>query len=229
MDDTSSNAIIVGVRLIRRRSQFSRRRLLSKNAAPFIHCLYLIYARKFDVRSHGKITQHWISTLTPIITNRTGLAEMRGPVLWLQHTSSTPDTSTRHPYVPTMLQGPLTSSDEYKTKAKTTKTMTVQNFSWLCPYHQLKLRANGRSQQCWELLRPCWQGVLMDATHLTLGTMCNPRACPQHYWKRLANGSNIVALRFGDHKTKDMLGVAGAKVWLVSNFVQQLPTTRKNM
>ena len=129
MDDTSSNATSVGVRLIRRRSQFSRRRLLSKNAAPFIHCLYLIYARKFDVRSHGKITQHWIWTLTPITTNRPGLAEMRGPVLWLQHTSSSPDTSTRHPYEPTMLQGPLASSGEYKTKVKTTKTLTVQKFS----------------------------------------------------------------------------------------------------
>ena len=52
---------------------------------------------------------------------------MRGPVLWLQHTSSTPDTSTRRPYVPTMLQGPLASSGEYKTKTKT--TMIVPNFS----------------------------------------------------------------------------------------------------
>ena len=59
MDDTSSNATSVGVRLIRRRSQFSRRRLLSKNAAPFLHCLYLIYERKFYVRSHGKITRQW--------------------------------------------------------------------------------------------------------------------------------------------------------------------------
>ena len=40
-----------------------------------------------------------------------------------------------------------------------------------------------------------------------------------------ANGSNVVALRFGDHGTKEMLGVAGSKVWLVSNFAQQLPTT----
>ena len=127
MDDTSSNAISVGVRLIRRRSQFSRRRLLSNNAAPFIHCLYLIYARKFYVRSTGKLRDSGKKTLTHIIINRTGLAEMRGPVLWLQHTSSTPDTSTRRPCVPTMLQGPLACSGEYKTKAKT--TMTVQKFS----------------------------------------------------------------------------------------------------
>ena len=127
MDDTSSNATSVGVRLIRIRSQFSRRKLLSKNVAPFVHFLYLIYACKFDVRSHGKITRQWKSTLTHIITYRTGLAEMRGPVLWLQHTSSTPDTSTRRPYVPTMLQGPLACSGEYKTKTKT--TLTMQNFS----------------------------------------------------------------------------------------------------
>ena len=28
-------------------------------------------------------------------------------------------------------------------------------------------------------------------------------------WKSCANGSNIVALRFGDHRTKEMLGVVG--------------------
>ena len=76
---------------------------------------------------------------------------MRGPVLWLQHTSSTPDTSTRRPYVPTMLQGPLACSGEYKTKTKT--TMTVQNFFfWLWRSYQLKLCSNGRGQQCLEFL-----------------------------------------------------------------------------
>ena len=34
----------------------------------------------------------------------------------------------------------------------------------------------------------------------------------------------IVALRFGDHGTKGMLGIVGSKVWLVSNFAQQVPT-----
>ena len=43
------------------------------------------------------------------------------------------------------------------------------------------------------------------------------------------NGSNIVALRFGDHGTKQMLGVAGWKVWPVSNFAQQHATTSNNM
>ena len=40
-----------------------------------------------------------------------------------------------------------------------------------------------------------------------------------------ANGSNIVALRFGDHGTKELLGVVGWKVWPVSNFALQHQTT----
>ena len=47
--------------------------------------------------------------------------------------------------------------------------------------------------------------------------------------KSCANGSNIVALRFGDHGTKEMLGVVSWKVWLVSNFAQQHATTSNNM
>ena len=43
--------------------------------------------------------------------------------------------------------------------------------------------------------------------------------------RAVANGSNIVVLCFGDHGTKEMLGVAGSKLWPVSNFEQQLPTT----
>ena len=195
MDDTSSNATSVGVRLIRRRSQFSGRRLLSKNAAPFIHCLYLIYARKFYVSSHGKITRQWKKkTLTHIIINRTGLAEMRGPVLWLQHTSSTPDTSTRRPYVPTMLQGPLACSGEYKTKTKT--TMTVQNFSLTLLVLSAKTMykrtgstmlgvvASVLAVECTRMQQlPTMLGPAVhrgkDTTHKTLKTMCNLRAWPQ--------------------------------------------------
>ena len=32
-------------------------------AWPFIHCLHFIYACEFYVRSHGKVTRQWISTL----------------------------------------------------------------------------------------------------------------------------------------------------------------------
>ena len=68
-----------------------------------------------------------------------------------------------------------------------------------------------------------------DTTHKTVETMCDKRACPQQCWKSCPNGSSIVALRFGDHGTKEMLGIVGWKVWPVSNFAQQLPTTRNNM
>ena len=59
--------------------------------------------------------------------------------------------------------------------------------------------------------------------------MRNERAWPQQCWKSCANGSNIVALRFGDHGTKEMLGVVGWKVWPVSNFAQQHTITSKNL
>ena len=32
-------------------------------AWPFIHCLHFIYACEFYVRSHGKVTRQWKSTL----------------------------------------------------------------------------------------------------------------------------------------------------------------------
>ena len=48
-----------------------------------------------------------------------------------------------------------------------------------------------------------------DTTHKSLETMCNECAWPQQCWKSCANGSNIVALCFGDHGTKEMLGVVG--------------------
>ena len=53
-----------------------------------------------------------------------------------------------------------------------------------------------------------------DTTHKTLETMCHARAWPQQCWKSFscANGSNIVALRFNDHGTKEMLGVMGSNV-----------------
>ena len=44
-------------------SRFLRVRLnFHVYAWPFIHCLYFIYARKFYLRSQGKITQQWKST-----------------------------------------------------------------------------------------------------------------------------------------------------------------------
>ena len=54
--------------------------------------------------------------------------------------------------------------------------------------------------------------------------LCNACAWPQQCWESCANRSSIVALRFRDHRTK-MLGVVCSKVWPVSNFEQQHPTT----
>ena len=42
-------------------------------AWPFIHCLYFIYARKFYLRSHGKITRQWKSTPSQVFTCRVNL------------------------------------------------------------------------------------------------------------------------------------------------------------
>ena len=50
-----------------------------------------------------------------------------------------------------------------------------------------------------------------DKTQKTLEITCNARAWPQ-CWKSSAIGSNIVALRFGDHGTTEMLGVVGLEV-----------------
>ena len=58
--------------------------------------------------------------------------------------------------------------------------------------------------------------------------MRNERAWPQQCWKSCANGSNIIALPFGDHGTKEMLGVVGCKVWPVSSPVQTDATLLAN-
>ena len=51
-----------------------------------------------------------------------------------------------------------------------------------------------------------------DTTQKTLETMCNAGSWPQQCWKSCADGSNIVALRFGDHGTKEILEVVGSNV-----------------
>ena len=57
-----------------------------------------------------------------------------------------------------------------------------------------------------------------DTTHKTFETMFIARAWPQQCRKSCANGSNVVALRFGDQGIKEMLGVVGLKVWPVSKL-----------
>ena len=64
-----------------------------------------------------------------------------------------------------------------------------------------------------------------DTAHQTLKTFCNERAWPQKCWKNCENGSNIVALRFGDHETTEMLGVIGSKLCATTpNNTQQHAT-----
>ena len=65
-----------------------------------------------------------------------------------------------------------------------------------------------------------------DTTHRSLKTMRNERARPQQCWESCANGSNIVALRFGDNGTKEMLGVVG---WKSLTGFKLCATTRNNI
>ena len=65
-----------------------------------------------------------------------------------------------------------------------------------------------RMQQLPTVLRPALHRG-KDKTHKSLQTTRNERGWPQQCWKSCANGSNIVSLRFGDHGTKEMLGVVG--------------------
>ena len=66
-------------------------------------------------------------------------------------------------------------------------------------------------------------------------SLCNPCIisvrCPNNVRRAMqTDRSNIVVLRFGDHGTKEMLGVnVGWKVWPVSDFVQQHTTISNNM
>ena len=65
-----------------------------------------------------------------------------------------------------------------------------------------------------------------DTTHKSLLTMRNECAWPNNVGRAVqTNPTYIVARRFGDHGTKEILGVVGWKLWPVSNFAQQHPTT----
>ena len=52
------------------------------------------------------------------------------------------------------------------------------------------------------------------------------RAPAQHCWMCCANERNNVGPRFDDRETIEMLALVGSEVWPVSNFIQQLPTSR---
>ena len=57
---------------------------------------------------------------------------------------------------------------------------------------------------------------------------CSARAPAQHCWMCCANERNIVGPRFDDRETIEMLALVGSEVLPVSNFIQQLPTSRNN-
>ena len=56
----------------------------------------------------------------------------------------------------------------------------------------------------------------------TLGRFPSPTPC----WR--ANERNIVGPRFHDRERIEMKALVGSEVWPVSNFIQQLPTSRNN-
>ena len=64
-----------------------------------------------------------------------------------------------------------------------------------------------------------------DTTHKSLLTMRNERARPQKCWKSCANGSNIIALRFGDQKCWELLAEKFDRFQTLRNNTQQHPTT----
>ena len=63
---------------------------------------------------------------------------------------------------------------------------------------------------------PVHRGKNLNTTHKTLLNPSRPRVmrvCGSNKAGRtVQNGSNIFALRFGDHRTKEVLGVGGSKV-----------------
>ena len=72
---------------------------------------------------------------------------------------------------------------------------------------------------------PCWFLVRM---YLCGYVAFSARAPAQHCWMCCANERNIVGPRFDDRETIEMLALVGSEVWPVSNFIQQLPTSRNN-
>ena len=57
---------------------------------------------------------------------------------------------------------------------------------------------------------------------------CSARAPAQHCWMCCANEHNMVGPRFDDRETIEILALVGSEVWPVSNFIQQLPTSRND-
>ena len=82
-----------------------------------------------------------------------------------------------------------------------------------------------RMQQVPTMLGPAVHRREKDTDRKTSMRVCGSN----HVGTAMHYGSNIVGLRFGDHTKKEILRVVSSNVLLVSNFAQQLPTTRNNM
>ena len=98
-------------------------------------------------------------------------------------------------------------------------------------YRLLRLCANGRNNSqhcCTNNVGSCCvrvgSGAQTDATTPNKFGTCSA-SCPCNPCVMSVRGPNIVALRFGDHGTKEKLGVVSWKVWPVSNFAQQHQAT----
>ena len=101
--------------------------------------------------------------------------------------------------------------------------------------YRIKPSATLLDQQCWELLRVgsglqtdartpsyhCWPIARSYCVAVSKETMCKARAWFQQCWKSCANGSNIVALHFSDHGTKEISGQ-----YQLTALKQHVPTPR---
>ena len=97
-------------------------------------------------------------------------------------------------------------------------------------------------QHCWEFLRACWHWCANRCNNFQQCwdlqcieeriqpiTLCKPHVMsvrgPNSVGRAVQTDPTLFALRFGNHETKEALGVVGWKVWPVSNFAQQHATT----
>ena len=97
-----------------------------------------------------------------------------------------------------------------QTDVTTLNIVRLTSWELLRPFLQRCANECNNSQQCWVL--ECIVGRIQPIRLWRLFvTMCMTM-CIAGARGFSANGSNIVALRFGDHRTKEMLGVVGSKV-----------------
>ena len=125
---------------------------------------------------------------------------------------------------------------------KTSSGLISENGSCGWFIHQLEVPICFWSSAAWptpNIVEPTMLAVVCIANNVGLqGIMgriqpirlCKPCViCVRGCWRSCATESNIVAPRFGDHRTKEMFEIPCSKVWPVSNFAQQLRAIRNKM